>query len=171
MELKNTLIVTERLILSPINHCYAAEIFTSFTPIVTKYMFPAPAKEISETHAFIEASMQQLVAETDLVLVILNKDHAFYGCIGLHKLKTATPEIGIWLRETAHGFGYGFEATCGLIAWAREHIKLDYFLYPVDVQNIPSRRIPEKLGGKLIGTKDKQNLSGKTLHLVEYAIY
>jgi hypothetical protein len=37
-----------------------------------------------------------------------------------------------------------------LIDWVDRNINLDYFIYPVDIHNYASRKIPESLGGKAI---------------------
>ena len=36
-----------------------------------------------------------------------------------------------------------------LFNWACEHLEIDYAIYPVDRSNIPSRKIPESLGGRI----------------------
>ena len=47
---------------------------------------------------------------------------------------------------------------------------VNIFNYPVDRRNIPSRRIPESLGGVVKEEYEKENRSGKILDLVCYHI-
>jgi hypothetical protein len=52
-------IETDRLILDTITLAYAQDIFTEFDEEITKYMFPIPAKEISETENRINDSREK----------------------------------------------------------------------------------------------------------------
>ncbi len=140
----------ERLLLVPISMEYRDEIFKEFSAEITVYMYPAPAKDISETEEWINFSLNGLREKSNLQLVILEKDSGeFLGCAGLHNVHTSTPEMGIWLKKTAHGKGYGREAVTGVKKWADENIHYDYIIYPVADKNISSRKIPESLGGKI----------------------
>lgn len=55
--------------------------------------------------------------------------------------------------------------------WACENISFDYIKYPVDKRNIPSRKIPESLGGVIAREYKSINQSGFDLDEVEYYIY
>ncbi len=165
-------IESERLLLVPISMDYKNEIFKEFTKEITTYMFPAPAKDISETEAFIGDSLKELAEGSNLQLVILNKDSKeFFGCCGLHHIDTKTPEFGVWLKKSAHGKFYGKEAMAAIKKWADENLKYDYLLYPVADKNIPSRMIPESMGGKIEAEYDKTGLGGNECHILEYRIY
>ncbi len=103
---------------------------------------------------------------------MVNKaDGSFLGCAGLHHPNTKTPELGIWLKKSAHGQGFGKEAMTALKKWADANVTYDYILYPVDEKNTASRRIAESLGGKIAREYDEINMSGAKHHLVEYRIY
>ncbi len=148
------------------------DIFQEFTPEITTYMFPDPAKDIGETRKFITASREAIAAGSNLQFVILAKATSeFLGCVGLHgEENVRTPEIGIWLKQSAHGGGYGREAVHLLVNWTRKNIDLDYFIYPVDRRNIPSLKIPEFLGGKVIEEFEKTTPTGKFLDMLVYRI-
>jgi RimJ/RimL family protein N-acetyltransferase len=170
MNLLDVEISTSRLLLKPISMEYKEAIFSEFTEEITSYTYPQPAKTIAETETFIQESLQGLQAGTNLQLVILLKQtQEFLGCAGLHNLDKQ-PELGIWLKKLAHGNRYGREAIAGIKQWAVKNINCDYLTYPVDKQNIASRKIPESLGGTIVRVNDKQNLAGNTLHLLEYQI-
>ena len=66
---------------------------------------------------------------------------------------TASPELGLWLKESAHGQGFGSEVVAALAEWAHKNLGKESFLYPVAVQNTASRRIAEGLHGEIIGTR------------------
>lgn len=169
--LLNLEIITSRLLLKPISIIYKEEIFREFTEKITTYMCPRPPQEISETESFINDSIAKMKNEKHLGFVILKKDtKEFLGCTGIHNINHKTPELGIWLKKTAHGNSYGLETITALKEWAEENLDYEYLIYPVDKENIPSRKIPEKLGGEIAREYDKINLSGRVLHLVEYRI-
>jgi [ribosomal protein S5]-alanine N-acetyltransferase len=171
MNLLTVEITTSRLFLIPITMEYKDEIFLEFTEEITTYMYPSPAQTIAETEAFIYNSIQQLEAGNNLQVVILAKDSKeFLGCAGLHNL-AQEPQLGIWLKKSAHGHKYGLEAIIALKEWADKNLDYDYLIYPVDKNNIPSRKIPEALGGKVVQEYEKVTKTGKILYALEYRIY
>ena len=164
-------IISNRLLLKSISLAYKKQIFETFTEDITTYMYPTAAKNIAQTASFIKSSLEGMKNEHELTLVILKKDtQEFLGCAGIHRINSKHPEFGIWLKKTAHGNGYGLEAIVAIKNWCEENLDCEYFTYPVDEENYPSRRIPEKLGGEIIRTYQKRNLSRRILNLVEYRI-
>jgi RimJ/RimL family protein N-acetyltransferase len=164
-------ITTNRLLVKPISMTYKSEIFQEFTDEITNYMYPCSAKDISETESFIKDSIFGMKTEDHLIVVILKKDsQEFLGCAGIHKINTNYPELGIWLKKSAHGNNYGLETITALKTWAEENLHYKSLVYTVDKRNVPSRKIPEKLGGRIVREYKKTNLSGKVLQLLEYKI-
>jgi RimJ/RimL family protein N-acetyltransferase len=171
-DLLKVIIETPRLKLVPTSLKYAPEIFKEFTPEITTYMYPKSAKEISETETFINTSVQNMEKREELQVVILDRQTGeFLGHAGLKNIHTDTPEPGLWIKKSAHGHKFGREAIAGLKKWADENIKYRYLIYPVDKRNIPSRKIPESLGGVVEDEYKKENVSGNILDMVEYHIY
>ena len=149
---------------------YTDEIYREFTPEITRYMMAAPPAAIGDTVAFINMARSALERGDDFHFVISRKNDAgFLGICGLHG-RDASPELGIWLKKSAHGQGYGFAAMAALKAWAELCIEFDRLVYPVDRRNLPSRRIAEKLGGKIIGERTVTSLAGEVLDEVIYGI-
>ena len=171
MDLLGVEIITNRLRLKPVSMAYKEEIFSEFTDDITKYMCPQSPQHISEIEAFIESAILDLAKGSDLILVILKKDsQEFLGCAGLHDMLGKIPKFGIWLKKAAHGHKYGLEAIKGIKSWAEQNLDCESFLYPVDRANLPSRKIPEALGGKVIREYEHQKINGNILYLVEYRI-
>ncbi|WP_421658159.1 GNAT family N-acetyltransferase [Leptothermofonsia sp. ETS-13] len=163
---------SSRLILEPISMDYAEVIFQELTAEITRFMHPKPAENINETIQFIRDAMRHQENGSDFTFVILKKDNSeFLGVCGVHRINTDTPELGIWTKKSAHGHGYGREAIHCLKTWVDELIEYQYLLYPVDKRNIPSQKIPESLKGKPYREYTQLNLSGHTLHVIEYRIY
>ena len=162
----------DRIRLVTISARFEQDIFQEFTEEITTYMIPSPAKNIEETRKFIVASRYGIKAGYNLQFVILSKATGeFLGNCGLHgEIRAITPEIGIWLKKNAHGKGYGREAVHTLVKWSKKNIDLDYFIYPVDIRNIPSRKIPESLGGQIIEQSQVKTPTGKILDYLVYKI-
>jgi len=166
------LLETKNLLLVPISFAFTEEIFREFTPEITRFMSPRSPKKLEETKQFIQSSLEKMKKNQDLQMVILKKaTKEFLGCAGLHHLDTCSPELGIWIKKSAHGQGFGREAISALKKWADNNLEYEYLLYPVDQDNLPSRRIPESLGGIIARKYNQKSQSGKTLHLLEYRIY
>jgi RimJ/RimL family protein N-acetyltransferase len=150
---------------------YKEEIFKEFTEEITHYMRPCAPKKASETETFIHETMERIKNNQELVVAILKQEsQEFLGCAAIHEVGRKDPELGIWLKKTAHGNKYGLEAIAALKYWADIHLSYEYCRYPVDRANIASRKIPEALGGKVVREFDVVSMSGNTLHLLEYRI-
>lgn len=162
---------TGRIRLRSISMDDAEDIFREFTPAITKYMGPTPADCVEQTRAWIELALRLLHEGSELQLVVLAGTGEFLGCCGLHgRGKIERPELGIWIKGSAHGNGYGREAITALKQWADKNIQFEYLTYPVDRRNVPSRRIPESLGGFVFDESRFQKTDGSWLDLVVYKI-
>lgn len=165
-------IVTKRLLLKPLSMQWKDDIFREFTPTITRFMFPSSPEGSKDTEQFIRETINRMQRGEELVYaILLPETKEFLGCAGLHEIHTRTPELGVWIKESAHGNKYGREAVTALKEWADANVAYDYILYPVDRDNIASRKIPEALGGKVHDEYEKQTPSGKILHTVEYRIF
>ena len=176
---KNIVIETDRLLLIPITMQYAEEIFKEFTQEITMYMTPKPGKDISETKQFIQNSIQTMEAWTNYQAVILDKiTKEFLGCAWLHIDNPKAPELGIWIKKSAFGKKKGREAITWLTNRAQENLEFEYLFYPVDKDNIGSRKIAESLwwivekdidGNEKIINRETLDLNSE-IHWVEYRI-
>ncbi|WP_460204405.1 GNAT family N-acetyltransferase [Scytonema sp. NUACC21] len=176
MELFQVKISTNRLLLLPISLKFKEEIFREFTPEITTYMYARAPEDITETEEFINQSLSEIKNGNTLTLMILKKDsQEFLGCTGIHNINSNINSkelgIGIWLKKNAQGNGYGLETIAALKKWADDNLDYEYLTYDVDKANIPSRKIPETLGGQIFREYDKTNLSGRVLNIVEYRIH
>ncbi|HOV15245.1 MAG TPA: GNAT family N-acetyltransferase [Spirochaetota bacterium] len=169
MDFMSISIENEKLLLVPISLQYKEDIFREFNNSITTYMYPKPPEKIKETEDFINDSLENMGLGTNIQLVILKKDtKEFLGCIGLHKIDTKTPELGLWLKKKAWGNRYGIDSIKLLVEWARTNIQYDYFKYPVDRRNIASRRIPEHFGAEIKDEFKCVGANGNPLDILEY---
>ena len=113
-----------------------------------------------------------MTLRNDLTFVVLKKDdEEFLGCCGIHgRENTRTPELGIWIKESAHGRNYGREAVVVACQWALKHIEFEYLIYPVDRNNFPSRKIPESMGGVIFEEKRVGTFRGTELDEIVFKL-
>ena len=164
MNLLNVTIISRRLKLVPTADKYAQDIFKEFTSEITKFMTPTPPKKIEDTLDYIKYSRINMEKGSDLLMVILDKENGeFIGHCGIHKLNTLTPVLGVWIKKAAYGNKYGREAVEALKKWCDENKKYEYIAYSCDKENIPSRKIPESLGGKVVKKYKRTNGSGNVV--------
>lgn len=94
-------IENQRLVMVPIELSYAEENFMHMNSDVTKYMYPKPADDISETITWIESARERMEKGSNVQLVILEKDSGdFLGCAGLHHVDTENQNSASGLRKT-----------------------------------------------------------------------
>jgi len=164
-------LIAKRLALRAFTPADAPEIFAAVSPTITRFMAWDPSPSLA---AFAEVWRQwlpRMTAGTDLSLVIrLTSTDEFLGVAGIHHIGSAEPEVGIWLKETAHGLGYGREAIGAIAKWAPAHIGATALIYPVAKQNLPSRRLAESLRGIISGERNLRKSSGVVLDEVVYRI-
>lgn len=155
----------------PVEPKHANDIFREFTPQVAAYMARKVYENKDEVMSFIASAHRQRQTGESLRTIITKKDTGeFIGGTGIVRLNTRTPELGVWIKTSAHGNEYGREAVTALKAWADEHIDYDHLIFPVDKRNVASRKIAESLGGVIKKEYTKKNPAGETLDEVEYWI-
>lgn len=162
----------ERTCLRSLQESDGEVIFREFNAAITRYMYPKPAASVAETLGYITTARQSMAHGNNLLLAVTDKaTGAFLGGCGLHgEDHPSTPELGIWIKQSAHGHGYGREAIRTLALWALQQMEFDYLIYPVDRANLPSRKIPESLGGVIVSEAQVQAEHGALLDEVIYHI-
>lgn len=170
MKLNEVVIETKRLKLVPINTSHIRPVYKSFTRDISQYMFPQYTGRMEDTETFVMDAMKGLEEGTNLQMVITDKEtNRFLGCVGLHHVGKTDPELGVWVRKTAHSNGYGLEAIRGVAAWAKENIEFEHMIYPVDKINRSSRRIAVSIGGKFMKSYRKFNMTrSREMDIAEY---
>jgi len=129
----------------------AAEVFAAITPTLTRFMAWEPPASPSAFAAVWQAWLQATDAGTDFHFVARrHSDGRFLGLVGVHTARSECPELGVWMREDMYGRGYGGEAVEAVVTWAVQALQPKGFVYPVAEQNAASRRIAERLGGRIV---------------------
>lgn len=171
MDLSKVTIETERLRLVPVTTEYAEQIFLEYRDPIIQYMNYGPPESLE----FLEERMKQQKIEMEngiqLSMVILLKESGeFLGRMALENLDQKNPQMGGWLKKSAHGHGYGREAAAALKHWAEENLQYGHILWPCATENVPSRKLAESLDGKVHREYEKKTARGKVWPFVDYWI-
>ncbi|MFC7781197.1 GNAT family N-acetyltransferase [Legionella taurinensis] len=162
---------TPRMKLVPISEEHTGAVCEHFTAEITRYMWPSAPKTRQEIADHVLLKQLAMRKGEEIALILIRKDNReFLGYASLHEVQSRSRELGIWLKKSAQGHYYGYEALSALIEWAEATLHYDYLKYPVDKSNYPSRKLIEKLGGTPQDEYVKCSESGRVLHELEYRI-
>lgn len=145
-------IQSPRLQLSQFRMIDAQDVFGCITPPIARFM-PWEPPLWSEYLARCEKRAQ--APEPNMFSFVIRRLDS-KECLGMASFEgteSASPELGLWLKESVHRQGFGQEVVAALVQWGHATLGKTSFIYPVAVQNIASRRIAENLGGEIIGNR------------------
>jgi RimJ/RimL family protein N-acetyltransferase len=131
----------------------AEEVYECISPAIARFMRWEPPQSLAEYKAHREAGLQANDQSVFSFVVRRSDTMECLGIAGLDEADQPAPELGIWLKQAAHGHGYGTETIKAVAEWATATLGKKSFLYPVAIENVASRRIAEKLNGKIVGTR------------------
>lgn len=147
---------SERLVFKCFEEQDVRESYECITPSLTRYLAWEKPRSLEEYAVVWQTWLRQMQKGEEYVFVIRHlQSNKFIGLVGVHQLKTQSPELGIWIREDEHSQAYGREAVYMIAKWISEHFDIEQFIYPVAEQNVASRRIAEALGGTVIEEVEK----------------
>lgn len=154
MDLSSVTLSSQRLLLKSFTGDDAREAFAAVTPTVARFMSWEPAPSLEAFELTWQSWIPKMRAGTDVSLTVRHKlSSEFLGTAGVHNTDATEPEVGIWIKESQHGYGYGREAVAMIVAFAANDLGKRAVVYPVVERNGSSRRLAESLGGKIIGTR------------------
>ena len=154
MDLSSVNLPSQRLFLKSFSPVDAVEVFEAVSPTITRFMGFEPSPSLEAFEQVWKNWLPLMRSGIDVHLVVrANSDLEFLGVAGLHDIDDAEPKIGIWIKETAHGSGFGREAVAAIVSFVAKELGKRSVLYPVVEKNYPSRRLAENLGGILVGNR------------------
>lgn len=162
---------TERLHIMPFNDLYLKPYFEEFTNEITKYQYPDSFSNIETANEVISEFVSNMEQGNMLEMVLLAQDGEFLGSIEVFGLKEETPEVGLWLKKSAQGAGFGYEALRRMIEYLNSTKKYQYYIYEADIRNTPSIRLAEKFEFEKGEYEEIETGSGKMLKLQCYHIF
>lgn len=114
---------------------------------------------VNDTEEFVRLAAANWILKNNnepyLPLFIFDKKtHHFVGGTGFHHFDWNIPciEIGYWLRSSCTGQGIMTEAVNALTQYAFKELKMKRIAITCAIDNIRSRKIPERLGYTLEST-------------------
>ena len=161
---------TERLVIRPFSLAYLEEYNREFTAEITKYQFPDPFPDMETANRVMSGFISDMEQGTMLELAILTHAGEFLGCVDVFGIRSESPEVGIWLKSSVHGMGYGYEALRTVLDELSVTGKYRYYIYELDVRNVPSVHLVEKFSAEKVKYEEVTTDSGKTLHSQTYHI-
>ncbi len=158
-------IVTQRLILRPPSpgegqDCNNA-IQESFKTLRQWMPWAQKLPQVTETEEVARRAAAKWLLRDDLMLWMWDKATGkFIGGTGFHDIDWQVPrlQIGYWIRDSASGKGLMTEAVEALTNYAFKAIKAKRIEIRCDKNNAKSRKIPERLGYKLEGILEKNEI-------------
>lgn len=144
-------IETERLLLERCERKDLDEVFGCITPATTRFMAWDPPS-FDEFKGRREGTVPADPTKEVGFELRLRDTQEYIGMAAAERLHEEMPEVGICMKQSVHGQGYGLEAMEALHRWASKHSAKDGFLYPVAIENTAGRLIAEGLGGEIIAT-------------------
>ena len=161
---------TPRLTIQPYSHAFLEEYNAEFTDEITKYQFPDSFPDIGAANTVMSNFVKQMEHGEMLELVILSHSGEFLGGMEVFGLTEKTPELGLWLKRSAQGNGYAYEALKALVDYLNATGKYQSYLYEVDARNAASIHLLQKFPHERCGCEEVKTQSGKTLILEKYHI-
>ncbi len=165
VSLESVVLNSERLMLIPVSRTFAEKIFNEFTTDTAHDMMPEFTGRINDICTFIDTSIEKMRTGDQLVLAILDTETVqFSGICAIHgKGQGITAELGIWLKKNAQVKKAKHETIALLAQWAKDNLVLSRLIYPVDKNNIPSRKSAEPLDNVMAPGYQQESESGNRL--------
>lgn len=161
------IITTQRLKIIPMSFEYLHDLHKLLSDReLTKFMVFNPKESIEETKAQIQKSIDEFQKEHPVFLdFAVMSGNTLVGDLSLYFFENDphAAEFSWIISPDCSGKGYAFEAAKALMEYYSQHKGITRFIAQCDSENIPSIRLIEKLGLKLIdsgGTRFNRSAPG-----------
>jgi RimJ/RimL family protein N-acetyltransferase len=154
-------LTTERLIIEPIAMKHWEPHAASWAdPRMTQYISPEPRKRQESWTKFMQGAGMWPVLGYGYLAFCDRHTGKYMGLGGLGQFERGIdglvgyPEAGWTFAYEAWGKGYATEAMMAILNWADQALPNPEIRCIIDIENIASMRVGEKLGFKLIETTE-----------------
>lgn len=122
------------------------------------------APTLEQTEARLGIWLDEFInGDTFLYAALDRSDSALVGGIGFFpRVGPGALEIGYWMRLSRAGSGFATEATKAVTRTGLRIRGIERLEVHLDPANVSSRRVPEKLGYRLLQIRDEDTLDGGT---------
>ncbi|HIT89166.1 MAG TPA: GNAT family N-acetyltransferase [Candidatus Merdenecus merdavium] len=140
------LAITERLLMRYMEENDFDDYLKVLKDIMPKAMQKGELKQYFIQGA--KESYKDMFQCNQLSIGIWNRNNLdFCGYCILKHIDTKTPEIGIDLRKKYRRKHIGLESLTEILTFAKDNYEVDHFIYAVDLENVASKKLAERLGG------------------------
>lgn len=167
----NFYLETERLQIVPFDYQYLQNYAEEFTEEIARLQYPDPFSSIDAAKQVVDEFVNEMHQGRMLELLILSKSGEFLGNMEVFGLEETSPEVGLWLKQSCHRQGYGYEALSAMISFLNDLEKYNGYIYAVDERNMASLALVKRFECEQIGLDPIVTESGKQLKLLLYKIY
>ena len=161
---------TERLTIEPFDFKYLSDYAREFDAEITRYQYPDPFESEEAARGVLGGFVADMESGDMLLLALLTHDGEFLGSVEVHALREERPELGIWLKQSAQGRGYAFEALSAVLAALERELGKTGYLYEADERNAASVRLVKRFEHTVGELDEFETESGKQLRLRTYLI-
>ncbi|SDR05808.1 Protein N-acetyltransferase, RimJ/RimL family [Virgibacillus salinus] len=116
--------------------------------------FAQKNQSMEDVETNVRESYIKFLKREDMRMHIFSRETGdLIGCTGLHRIDWEVPkfEIGYWIDSRKSGHGYITEAVQGITDYAFKELGANRIEIRCDVENRRSKAIPERLGFKMEG--------------------
>lgn len=166
----NLMFQTERLHIIKADKKYLQDYYTEFTEKICEFQYPDTFTSLQDAQELPGYFLNEMNQGNMLELMILDQDENFLGSMEVFGLKEETMKVGLWLKESCQGQGYGYEALRGLIDYLNVFCPRESYIYEVDERNLASIALVKKFKHVVGNTNEVVTESGKRLNLTCYQI-
>lgn len=133
---------------------------------------------LEESEEFVRQSAANWILKKDdepylPLLIFSKKDNILIGATGYHHIIWEVPclETGYWIRTQYSGKGYMTEAVNAITQYAIKQLKMKRVAITCDIDNVRSKKIPQRLGFQLEGTLKANRLKPLTDEVSDTVIF
>jgi len=130
------------------------------------------APTLEQTEARLGIWLDEFInGDTFLYAAFDRSDSALVGGIGFFpRIGPGALEIGYWMRLSRAGSGLATEATKAMTRVGLRIRGIERLEIHMDPANVSSRRVPEKLGYRLLQIRDDQSADGKARRMAVFEL-
>ena len=129
----------------PFDMKYLNDYYNGFNEEITKYQWPDPFSSLDDAKDVLQEFLHETERDETLLFAVVDSDDRLIGSVEMHGLSGNCPELGVWIKESEQGKGYGYQALRYILHYAHEKYGKTEFFYEADVRNTGSTKLLNKL--------------------------
>ncbi len=172
--MKNNNPLAQSIKIVPFRMEYLQDYYREFGEEITRYQWPDPFETIEDARELLQGFLEEAEQGEMLLLAVLSGDGEFLGSAEVHGLSEDTPEVGVWIKTSAWGQGYGYTALKAALEEACKTYGKTQFFYEADTRNTGSMKLLKKFEDAYdieeLETEDMVTDSGNELRMQGFVL-